>query len=271
MDMGLIVTFVGLGVAGMAGVLGVWMDRDRDAPPKWAWVFSGLILIATGVEISHSVVQASEDGALDEKMASVLEKLTVIAEKGGNPALSSFVNSELAAQARNNPEVMAKVEKKVAARGGDQRHPPQGRGRPSHSEGLPARRPGAAGAPPRGKGLVAGTGGKGPVAGKAGGKTGGKAGRQGRCQQRRRRHGQDGQGKAAPPVPFGPAVPSRGQRPRRPSSGGDAGGSKSKGKAAREGLAWGRPRGPYPLARPTGAALRLPRCRRFSWGPPPGA
>lgn len=233
MDMGLIVTFVGLGVAGMAGVLGVWMDRDRDAPPKWAWVFSGLILIATGVEISHSVVQASEDGALDEKMASVLEKLTVIAEKGGNPALSSFVNSELAAQARNNPEVMAKVEKKVAARGGDpsaiRRKAAVGR---RTSAGLPARRPGAAGgAAMRGK-AGGKTGGKAGVAGKAGGKTGGKAGGKAGASSAGAGTGKTGKvssGAAGASSASGGSK-SGGKAAPAPSSGGDAGGSKSKGK-----------------------------------------
>ena len=84
MDWGLIATIVGICVAGLAGVLGVWMERDRNAPPKWAWVFSGLIVIATGVELSHSVVQASEDAATEEAMARVLGKLAVISAKSHN-------------------------------------------------------------------------------------------------------------------------------------------------------------------------------------------
>ena len=171
MDIGLLATFAGLTVAGLAGVLGVWMERDRDAPPKWAWVFSALILVATGVEMSHSVVAASEDSATDEAMARVLGKLTVISSKSDDPTLKSFVSSELASQARNNPDVL---EKAAAAAGVDpdelKRKAAVGR---RMAAGLPARRPGA-----RGKAGKAGgkSGGKAKRGGKSGGKSGGKAG-----------------------------------------------------------------------------------------------
>ena len=52
MNIGMIVTFAGIIVAGLAGVLGVWMERDREAPPKWAWVFSAIILVAMVIELS---------------------------------------------------------------------------------------------------------------------------------------------------------------------------------------------------------------------------
>jgi hypothetical protein len=180
MDIGMIVTFAGLFVAGLAGVLGVWMERDPEAPPKWAFVFSFLIVIATGVEMSHSVVQAAEDGVTEEKMAVVLEALAEMAESGKNPALANLVNTEMAAASRANPGVMKKMEKRAKAKGKDpkaiRRKAKEG-GR--KSAGLPAKKPkskagakagGKAGAKAPGK-----AGGKAP--GKAGGKADGKAGK----------------------------------------------------------------------------------------------
>lgn len=142
MDTGLIVTFAGLAVAAMAGVLGVWMERDREAPTHWAWVFSLLILIAVGVEGVRSVFQAAEDAQTEEALARVLEKLTILSERGDNPALASFVSAELATQARANPSVVKKLEKKVAARGGDPKtiRKVAAEGRRT-SAGLPAKKP----------------------------------------------------------------------------------------------------------------------------------
>jgi hypothetical protein len=169
MDLGLIATFAGIVVAGVAGVLGVWMERDREAPQRWAWVFSGLIVVAVGVEMIHSVSAAAEDEETEEQMASVLEQLAMLSEHSDNPALKSFVNSELAAQARNNPAVMDKVGAKIAAKGGDpnklRRAAAVGR---RTAAGLPARRPAGMGRP----GSKSGSAGKG-AKGKSGGKSGG--------------------------------------------------------------------------------------------------
>ena len=160
MDLGLIVTFAGVIVAGIAGVLGVWMERDSDAPPKWAWVFSVLIVVATGVELSHSTVAASEEGETDEAMARVLGQLAVLSQNGGNPALSSFVDSELAAQARNNPKLMDKVAKKAGTDANSLKKRAAVGAR--KSAGLPARRPAGMGARPGAKGgkAMPGKGGK---------------------------------------------------------------------------------------------------------------
>jgi len=175
MDIGMIVTFAGIVVAGLAGVLGVWMERDPEAPPRWAWVFSVLILVATGIEMAHSTVQAAEDGQTEEAMARVLEQLTIISAHSDNPALASFVSSELAAQARNNPGVVAKLEKKVAAKGGDvkaiRRQAAAGRtGRP-----VGAKAGGKAGAGARTGSKAGGKAGGSKSGGKADGKSGGKA------------------------------------------------------------------------------------------------
>jgi hypothetical protein len=186
MDIGMIVTFAGIVVAGLAGVLGVWMERDPEAPPRWAWVFSILILVATGIEMAHSTVQAAEDGETEEAMARVLEQLTIISAHSDNPALASFVSSELAAQARNNPGVVAKLEKKVAAKGGDvkaiRRQAAAGRtGRPvggkaAGKAGAGARTGSKAGGKAGAKAGGSKSGGKADgKGGKADGKSGGKA------------------------------------------------------------------------------------------------
>ncbi len=168
MDIGLIVTFAGIVVAGLAGVLGVWMERDPEGPARWAWVFSALIAVAMVIEGGHAVAAASEDGETEEAMARVLEKLSDMASSGDNPALASFVGAELAAQARSNPKVMKRLEKKVAAKGGD---PTALRRQASESRrtsaGLPARAPSKPGAKAGGAGAKARSEGARPDAGKA--------------------------------------------------------------------------------------------------------
>ena len=183
MDIGMIVTFAGITVAGLAGVLGVWMERDPEAPPRWAWVFSFFIVISMGVEFTHSVAQAAEDGETEEAMARVLEQLTMLAEHSDDPALQSFVSSELAAQARSNPGVMDRLEKKVAAKGGDpkalRQKAAEGRRK---AAGLPAKK------------TVAGKGGKsGGKSGKGG--KGGKGGKSG-DEKGRKSEGKGGKGKS---------------------------------------------------------------------------
>jgi len=149
MSIELMVSFAGILVAGLAGSLGVWMERDREAPPRWAIVFSALIAAAVTVELGHAVMQASEDAETEEAMARVLEELTEMAESGDNPALEQFVGSELAAASRNNPRMMKRLEGRMKASGRDpstlRQRASEGRRR---SAGLPDRKRGqrAAGA-----------------------------------------------------------------------------------------------------------------------------
>ena len=148
MDLGLMVTFAGILVAGVAGVLGVWMERDRSAPTRWAWVFSSLIVVAVCIEMVHSLAAEAEEERTEERMASVLQQLSEISAHSNDPALKSFVGAELAAQARNNPEVLDKVGEKVAANGGDpDRLRRQAQVARRTAAGLPARRPEGAARP----------------------------------------------------------------------------------------------------------------------------
>ena len=43
-DTELIVTATAVVVAGMAAILGMWMERDTRKPPRYAWALSALIL-----------------------------------------------------------------------------------------------------------------------------------------------------------------------------------------------------------------------------------
>ena len=119
MDHGLIITFAGVTVAGLAGILGVWMERDRGAPITSGLVFTGIIVIATGIEAFHAVGSTAEQAETDAQLATILEAMGELAAKGDNPALEQFVGAELAVQARANPDVVSRMEESVAAKGGD--------------------------------------------------------------------------------------------------------------------------------------------------------
>ena len=119
MGIGLLVTVIGVIVAGLAGILGVWMERDPGGTKGFAAVFSFLILGATAVEMSHAVAAEQEASQADEKMAFLLEQLSALAASGDNPALSAFVGTELAIAARANPAVVKKMEDSISEKGGD--------------------------------------------------------------------------------------------------------------------------------------------------------
>jgi hypothetical protein len=240
MDLGLIVTFAGVIVATIAGVLGVWMERDRSAPPKWAWVFSGLIIVAMFIEMGHSSAAAAEGAAVDEKMANVLEQLATISAKSDNPALNSFVGSELAAQARNNPEVMEKVADKVAAKGGDPKAlAAKAKAARRTAAGLPAKRPAGMARPgskTKGGGKVAATGkGKGKGAkGKGGGGAKGKGkGAKGKGKGKGGGSGAKGKGKGKGKSSGGGGAKGKGKGGGSGAKGkGGGGGGGGKGKAS---------------------------------------
>jgi hypothetical protein len=117
MSVAMIVSFTGVLVAGLAGVLGVWMERDSKSHLAWALLFSALILATTGVEMVLSMYQTYTDGQTDEQMALLLERLGDLSED--NPELGQFVAAELAVQARANPAVVSRMEANVKAKGGD--------------------------------------------------------------------------------------------------------------------------------------------------------
>jgi len=119
MDAGLVVSIAGVVIAGLAGLLGVWMQRDSHARRTWAWVFSALILISTLVQLVNTSSKARDSATVDTKLSTVLVAMSDLASTGDRPALEQYVGAELAVQSRTNPRVVRKVQKRVAAAGGD--------------------------------------------------------------------------------------------------------------------------------------------------------
>jgi hypothetical protein len=119
MDTPLLIALVAVGVAGLAAVIAIWMERDPRRPPRWAWSLSLLILMATGVSMFQSYIDSREAEKMQEDMARMLQQLDRIAASGENPELAAYVSSELSAQARANPQVIEMVAQRVADEGGD--------------------------------------------------------------------------------------------------------------------------------------------------------
>jgi hypothetical protein len=209
MDLGMLVGLAAVFVAALAGVLGVWMERERDNPPWFALLFSTLILFASSIEVVRTVYTSWTDSATQEKMASVLEQLAEISERSGDPALASFVGNELA---RSSPKMVKRLEKRAAANGRDpaavRRKAAEGR---QVNPGAPAKAKAGTG---EGAGAEEG---EAPPEGKAG-----KAGGEGKA------------GKAGPGEPDGGAEPGEGgaTEGKAEKAGGGAGGGEGKaGKA----------------------------------------
>src|SRR5262245_12367451 len=121
MDTDLIITLAGLGVAGLAAVLGIWVERDKTKPPRYAYALSILILLATVVGMFQCYMDAKEGEKLEADMARMLQMLDKIANSTETPIpeLEAFVNSEINAQSRANPKVVAQLAQRVADEGGD--------------------------------------------------------------------------------------------------------------------------------------------------------
>jgi chromosome segregation ATPase len=121
MDTGLILALVGLGVAGLASILGIWMERDPHRPPRWAVGLTILIGAATVVSCFQSIADAAESAKTEEDLARVLQTLDKIASASGSddPALNDFISKEMETQTRSNPDIIKKVAKRITAEGGD--------------------------------------------------------------------------------------------------------------------------------------------------------
>jgi DNA repair exonuclease SbcCD ATPase subunit len=121
MDTGLLLALIGLGVAGMAAVLGIWMERDPNRPPRWAIGLTILIGAATVVSLFQSVADAAASAKTEEDLARMLQTLDKIAAESGAeiPELSNYISKEMEAQTRANPDVIKKMTDRVSAEGGD--------------------------------------------------------------------------------------------------------------------------------------------------------
>ncbi len=117
---GLLIALTGLFIAGLASIVGIWMERDTSRPIKWAAILSALILLATGVSMFQSIDDAASSAKLEEDMARMLQQLDKISTAdGGNPALNEFISGELKAQSRANPDIVNKLQERIEADGGD--------------------------------------------------------------------------------------------------------------------------------------------------------
>ncbi len=118
-DMDLVVTFTAVFVAGLAAVLGIWMERDPKKPPRYAWALSALILLATFVSLMQSFFDKAEQDKIKDDMARLLTTMDRLASESDDPALLELVKSELNAQSRNDPDVVARVAQRVSDEGRD--------------------------------------------------------------------------------------------------------------------------------------------------------
>lgn len=116
-----IFTLIGLTVAGLAAVLGIWMERDPRKPPRYAWALSVLILMATGVGMYQTYQDARASEKMEADMARMLQTLDKIAQNSDVelPDLNAFLKGELEAQSRANPDVVEKFAQRVSDDGGD--------------------------------------------------------------------------------------------------------------------------------------------------------
>jgi hypothetical protein len=117
MDTGLMLAIIGLVVAGLSSVLGIWMERDPSRPPRWAILLTALIVMATIVSLFQSTQDAQESAAMEEDMARMLQSLDRLSQ--GSPEVGQFLAKEMEAQKRANPDVIQKVAARVTAEGGD--------------------------------------------------------------------------------------------------------------------------------------------------------
>jgi hypothetical protein len=158
MDWGLILTIGAVVVAGLAAVVGLWMERDPHRPPRWAWSLTILILITTIVTVVTSYndkldndaneaaaqkryddikkrAELLQDGTerleeaageakdREEKMqddvARMLVKLNEMAKTSTDPGVQAMVKAEMQAQSRGNEAVVGKIAQQVKDSGGD--------------------------------------------------------------------------------------------------------------------------------------------------------
>jgi hypothetical protein len=121
MNLEIIITLVGLTVAGTAAILGIWMERDRNKPPRYAYALSVLILMATFVSMFQTYQDAKQSEKIEADMARMLQMLDKIATTSEVeiPELNEFVKTEVATQSRANPAVVQKMAQRMADEGED--------------------------------------------------------------------------------------------------------------------------------------------------------
>lgn len=118
-DTELLVTVTAVFVAGLAAVLGIWMERDQKKPPRYAWALSALILLATFVSLMQSFIDKREQDVIKDDMARLLTTMDRLATESDDPALLELVKAELNAQSRSDPSMVERVAQRVSDEGRD--------------------------------------------------------------------------------------------------------------------------------------------------------
>lgn len=121
LDLGLLLSCIGLVVTALSAVLGIWIDRDASKPRRWAFLLSLLVLMAAFGSMGEVMAEARESARLEAEMARILEKLDQLAAESNDPALQEFVTQEVQAQQRANPRVVDRMARRYEARGKDSR------------------------------------------------------------------------------------------------------------------------------------------------------
>jgi hypothetical protein len=121
MSLEILITLAGLIVAGLAAILGMWMERDKNKPPRYAYSLSILILLATAVGMFQTYMDAKEAEKMEGDMARMLAMLEQIQSNSECeiPELQELVKTEVASQSRSNPRLVQKFAQRVADEGGD--------------------------------------------------------------------------------------------------------------------------------------------------------
>lgn len=120
-DSGLMISLTALVVSGLAGIIGMWVERDEDRPLKLFAALAVLCLLSTVVSMWQAIGDWDESVKQEEAMANVLQKLDTIMQKSGVdvPGINDLIKSELADASRNNPSLVKKVARRVADSGGN--------------------------------------------------------------------------------------------------------------------------------------------------------
>lgn len=130
LEFALLLGIIGVIVAGLTAVIGIWIERDPTRPPRWAHALTVLIILATLVSVVQSYLDEVEDeerydqtmvqmGKLEDDLARMLVTLDRLAGETKDPRLAAFVATEMTAQARANPKVIEDVARRVEVDGGD--------------------------------------------------------------------------------------------------------------------------------------------------------
>lgn len=117
----LLITEIGMIVAGLAAIVGIWVERDSRRPARYAIWLSTLIALATFVGMFQVYKDDLDQKKVEADLARVLQSLDKIASQSDVdiPELNDLLKTEIAAQSRANPNVVEKFAQRVADEGGD--------------------------------------------------------------------------------------------------------------------------------------------------------